>query len=186
MIKVTRTGCIEIPIKQFEDSRGFFTELYKRSEIDFLPMFAQDNLSFSYTNVVRGMHYQKARPQGKLIRVLTGRVLDVALDLRPKSPTFGQWETFILSPKSSAIYIPEGFAHGFWTLADAQFLYKCTTEFSVKYDTGINPLDPFLKFPWMNSLDDIILSQKDKELPLFAQFTPPAEFEFLDIGVGGS
>ena len=128
-------GLVELIPRIFEDERGAFFESYNEEAFQKagLPTgFVQDNQSFSIKGVLRGLHYQTAPfAQGKLVRVIVGRVLDVAVDLRPESPTFGQYELFELDAKrNNMAYIPEGFAHGFAALEDSVFSYKCTNLYS--------------------------------------------------------
>lgn len=163
-----------IKIKAFTDDRGFFTEAYKKSDYGMLPDFVQDNVSFSVKGTIRGMHFQRSNPQGKLIRVLSGRAIDCVVDLRKKSRTFGQTETFVLEPTTHAVYIPPGFAHGFWAYCDTVFHYKCTTEYDAASDGGISPIDPDMNYPWeLDQSSDLIISSKDKTLPLFRDFDTP-------------
>jgi len=163
------TGCFVTHSKTFKDERGSFTELYKRCEY---PMMRQVNVSSSQKNVVRGLHFQTTKSQGKLVRVLLGCVLDVVLDLRVGSQTFGKIECFLLKPEGVTVYIPPGFAHGFWALEDSIFHYSCTEEYHKESDTGICPLDDDLPLPWKNC-SGLIISSKDKALPKFEQFQSP-------------
>lgn len=168
----SKTGCLTIPVKKYEDERGYFTEVFKQSQME--PRFYQDNLSYSYENVVRGMHFQRKNPQGKLVRCLQGRITDVVIDLRRNSPTFMMVETFQLMAHSNddiAVLIPPGFAHGFMAECDSILFYKCTTEYDPESDTGINPLDSIFDFPW-SGMKDIIVSEKDKSLPYFKSIDP--------------
>jgi len=161
----------------FEDIRGSFTELYKRSDMDFLPSFKQVNMSVSEKDMVRGLHFQKHNPQGKLIRVLSGYVTDVAMDLRKGSPTYGQVDTFELKPDGISVYIPPGFAHGFWSKKDStRFLYMCTEEWDKESDGGIDPSDASLGLPW-GDLDRIGVSMKDLNLPKLKDFESPFEYQ---------
>jgi len=134
-----------------EDSRGRFFESYSTDEYARagLPNFVQDNVSFSYKRTIRGLHFQTSPwEQGKLVRVLVGQILDVAVDVRPGSPTFGNHVCFMLTPHPEAVWIPPGFAHGFQALQDSLVLYKCSNYWNpscartVKYD------DPALAIPW--------------------------------------
>jgi len=153
--------------KRFEDARGFFAELYKRT--DFLAEgvpydFVQVNLSFSRRGVVRGLHYQ-LRPleQGKLVYVVSGRVLDVAVDIRRGSPWFGKYVAVELEP-GVALWVPPGFAHGFQALEDAYFLYLVTKEYSPQHERCIEWNDPDIGIPWPIR-EGIILSERDKKCP---------------------
>lgn len=154
--------------KVFPDHRGFFLELFKQS--DFAPHipypFPQVNLSFSVQRVIRGIHFQKApHAQGKLVTVLNGRIWDVAVDLRPESPTFTRWFSVELSSETPRLFwIPPGFGHGFQVLStSALVLYKVTAEYHPDLDAGVRYDDPDLSIPW--PLPDPILSDKDKNLP---------------------
>jgi dTDP-4-dehydrorhamnose 3,5-epimerase len=153
----------------FDDERGFFAETYKSSDfkkngisVDFL----QDNHSLSQKGVLRGLHFQEApRAQGKLVRVVKGRVWDVAVDVRRNSPTFMKWISVELSEENNFMfYIPEGFAHGFVSLTDNVHLtYKCSDEYSPEHDSGIRWDDPDLAISW--PVDNPLVSVKDAELP---------------------
>ncbi|MVM31558.1 dTDP-4-dehydrorhamnose 3,5-epimerase [Spirosoma sp. HMF4905] len=160
-------GLIELIPRVFEDERGHFFESYNKPLFVSLglPMeFVQDNQSFSVKGVLRGLHMQHSPfAQGKLVRVITGQVLDVAVDLRPDSPTFGQYETFLLDAKlANMAYIPEGFAHGFVALEDSIFSYKCTNVYNKSSESGIIWNDPELNINW--GVSDPIVSEKDQEL----------------------
>lgn len=162
-VLISETGCRVIKTCVYSDNRGYFTELYRSDMI--LPRFKQDNVSFSRAGVVRGMHFQKNNPQGKLVRVLSGFVIDVAIDLRVDSKSFGHAEQFILKPDTISVYIPPGFAHGFWAKEDSVFHYKCTEFYDPQSDGGINPLDDHFDFPWVD--EPVIISDKDRQLPLW-------------------
>ena len=158
--------------KVFGDSRGYFTETY--SERDFLAAgldlrFVQDNQSKSSRGVLRGLHYQKAHPQGKLVRVISGEVFDVAVDLRAGSSAFGRWEGQILSGTlQNQFYVSPGFAHGFLVLSElAVFAYKCTDFYYAEDEGGIRWDDPSIGITWPDIGMRPLLSAKDIELPLF-------------------
>lgn len=161
-------GLMVIEAKKIKDERGFFMEKYKESlfkEIG-LPLFVQDNLSFSKENVVRGLHFQKdPYGQGKLVTVVSGKVWDVAVDIRPSSAYFGQWRGVELSAENNlSFYIPPGFAHGFSVLSkEAHFFYKCTQEYSPLHEMGINFNDADLGVDW--KVIEPIVSVKDLRLP---------------------
>lgn len=160
-------GLIELIPRVFDDERGHFFESYNKALFASLglPMaFVQDNQSFSTKGVLRGLHMQNEPfAQGKLVRVITGQVLDVAVDLRLGSPTFGQYETFLLDAKlANMAYIPEGFAHGFVALTDAIFSYKCTNVYNKAAESGILWNDPDLAIDWGISTPNV--SEKDREL----------------------
>lgn len=159
----------------FGDDRGFFLESYSKIEfekIDLTMEFVQDNHSKSKKGVLRGLHYQTENVQGKLVRVISGSVWDVAVDLRKNSLTFGKSFGVLLSSENKKMfYVPEGFAHGFLTLEDeTEFLYKCTNYYSPEFDAGIiwNHLD--LNKDWKLKefnikIEDLVISEKDKNLP---------------------
>ena len=171
--ETTIEGLIEIIPNIFSDDRGWFMESYNKDRFDELGLdltFVQDNLSFSSACVLRGIHFQ-AEPfsQGKLVKVIRGKVLDVAVDLRPNSKTFGKYEKVILSGESqNMFYIPEGFGHGFLALEDSHLFYKCTRTYNKKYDTGIAYDDPELGIDW--GIDNPTLSEKDANLQSFSDY----------------
>jgi len=166
-------GLIEIYPRIFEDERGLFFESFhekKLHENGINAKFVQDNQSFSTKGVLRGLHLQKAPfAQGKLVRVISGKVLDVAVDLRKNSPTFGESYSVVLdSGKNNMLFIPEGFGHGFLALEDAVFFYKCTNYYDKASETGILWNDPELNIDW--GTDQPIVSAKDQELLSFEAF----------------
>ncbi|SEJ46551.1 dTDP-4-dehydrorhamnose 3,5-epimerase [Dyadobacter koreensis] len=163
-------GLVEIFPRVFQDDRGFFFESYNEELFKKLGLptnFVQDNQSFSIKGVVRGLHFQNAPfAQGKLVRVISGRVLDVAVDIRPDSPTFGKHEVFELrSDTNNMAYIPEGFAHGFVALEDSVFSYKCTNVYNKGAESGLLWNDPDLGIDW--GVENPIVSEKDIILPTF-------------------
>lgn len=167
-------GLYEIQPKVFGDNRGYFFESYKEEEFfaNGLTMkFVQDNQSSSKKGVLRGLHFQKNFPQGKLVRAISGQVIDIAVDLRNNSKTFGQYYSVLLdSEKQNQFYIPEGFAHGFYVKSEsAIFAYKCTDYYHPEDESGIYWNDPTINIDWKNIInnDEVILSDKDKALPLF-------------------
>ncbi len=170
-IQVTRCeieGLCIIEPKVFPDARGYFMETYHEEEFaqEGLGMrFVQDNQSMSVRGVLRGLHFQKEHPQGKLVRVIRGEVYDVAVDLRRDSKTFGKHYGLILSAENKKqFYIPEGFAHGFLVLsAEAEFVYKCTDFYRAGDEGGLLWNDPDIAIPWPVSPDmELIISDKDK------------------------
>ncbi len=168
-------GLIELIPRVFEDERGYFFESYSKSLFTSLglPMeFVQDNQSFSVKGVLRGLHMQNEPfAQGKLVRVITGQVLDVAVDLRIDSPTFGRYETFLLDARlANMAYIPEGFGHGFVALEDSIFTYKCTNVYNKPAESGIRWDDPDLAIDW--GISHPIVSDKDQELKLLRDVFP--------------
>lgn len=166
-------GLILVEPKIFTDSRGYFSETYCKKDFEqggIAADFVQDNQSFSRKNVIRGLHFQKKNPQGKLVRVLSGAVYDVAVDLRPGSKTFGKWFGVELSGQNQLqLYIPEGFAHGFQALSDgAEFAYKCTRYYAPEDEGGIRWNDPEIGVTWRLDTEALaILSDKDSCLPWF-------------------
>lgn len=158
----------------FGDNRGFFMETYNEKEFKAAGLnmkFVQDNHSKSKKGVLRGLHFQKKFPQGKLVRVIKGIVFDVAVDLRKESKTYGKWTGVILSEENKKqFYIPEGFAHGFLVISDeAEFCYKCTEFYHPEDEGGVLWNDSSINIEWpLDKLDDceVILSEKDKRLPL--------------------
>jgi dTDP-4-dehydrorhamnose 3,5-epimerase len=158
--------------KVFPDTRGFFLETYKEFEfIEFglTARFVQDNHSLSFRkHTVRGMHFQKLpRPQVKLVRVIRGSILDVAVDIRKNSPTYRKWVSAVLSAENKAmLYIPEGFAHGFCTLDDnTEIVYKCSDVYSPECDRGFSWSDPDVAIAWPLAKDEKpVLSPRDNDL----------------------
>lgn len=153
----------------FEDHRGFFSEIYKRSEFEargFLDAFVQDNYSHSVRGVLRGLHYQrKPKPQAKLVAVLRGEIFDVAVDLRRGSISYGRWVGVVLSASNHRmLYVPEGFAHGFCVLSDeADVVYKTTSEYVPALDAGVIWNDPTIGVRW--PIEHPAVSAKDACLP---------------------
>ena len=160
--------------KVFTDDRGFFYEFFNQTEFDKLinqkVHFVQDNLAQSRKGVLRGLHFQK-KPyeQAKLVSVLQGAVLDVVVDLRQKSKTFGQYFSILLSAKDKKqLFIPRGMAHGYLSLEDETlFFYKIDNEYHPQSEAGIRFDDPDLNIDWQYDLSQIILSEKDRTLPYF-------------------
>ena len=154
----------------FEDDRGYFFESFKQNQFKDFGLdikFVQDNEVYSsQAGILRGLHYQLKNPQGKLVRVIVGSIIDVAVDIRLGSPTFGQYHLVKLNAHNKLIfYIPEGFAHGYLvTSKESIVLYKCTNEYNPKDEYGIKWDDDEIGIKWGN--DNPILSKKDKELPL--------------------
>ena len=167
--KLSIPEVILIEPKIFSDKRGFFFENFK--EDDFLSngitKMIQDNISHSTQEVIRGLHYQKnPKAQAKLVTAITGKIFDVAVDIRKNSPTFGKWVGEILSDQNHrSLYIPEGFAHGFSVLSkEANVLYKVSNEYSKENEGGIKWNDPTIAIKW--SIKQPIISEKDSKLPL--------------------
>jgi dTDP-4-dehydrorhamnose 3,5-epimerase len=170
-------GLYEIQPKVFGDLRGYFLETY--TEKDFISAginvhFVQDNVSKSVKGVLRGLHFQKAYPQGKVVQCLEGEVFDVAVDIRPQSKTFGKWHSVILSAeRHNMFYLPPGFAHGFLVLSDtALFAYKCTGYYHPEDESGILWNDDVIGVKWPDINMSYMLSDKDKKLPRMAETGP--------------
>ena len=181
-MKITKTklpGLLIIEPQIFPDGRGYFFESY--SKIKFANAgididFVQDNQSFSHKGAVRGLHAQKApHAQAKLVRVIQGRVLDVVVDVRKNSSTYGQYETIELSADNQLQFlIPKGFLHGFATLEDNTiFAYKVTNYYSKECEVGVKWDDATLAINWGLNKADILISPKDEVLPLFADWDSP-------------
>jgi len=170
VIKEPIPGLLVLKPRVFKDERGFFMETwqsvrYKEAGIN--EYFVQDNWSRSTKGVLRGLHYQKKHPQGKLVSVRSGKVFDVAVDIRKDSPTFGEWYGEELSDMNHLqMYVPPGFAHGFCVLSDtADFVYKCTDYYYPNDEGGIIWNDEEIGIKW--PLKEPIVSEKDKELGSF-------------------
>lgn len=165
--------CVIIEPKVFGDERGFFLETFQADRYRELAgielPFVQDNHSRSAKGVLRGLHFQKTKPQGKLVRVVRGEVYDVAVDLRPDSPSFGLWEGVILSEENKRqFWVPPGFAHGFLVLSDvADFEYKCTDYYDPSDEGSLIWSDPDLAIDWPDSSPQ--LSEKDSTAPYFSE-----------------
>jgi dTDP-4-dehydrorhamnose 3,5-epimerase len=172
-MEVTKTkldGCVIIKPKVFGDHRGFFKETFQADrykEAGLVLPFVQDNHSRSTQGVLRGLHYQKTKPQGKLVSCSAGEVFDVAVDLRAGSSTYGQWEGVILSGDNHIqFYVPPGFAHGFVVLSDtADFQYKCTDYYDPSDEGGLIWNDPDVGIEWPLGDIEPKLSEKDMILP---------------------
>ena len=157
----------------FGDDRGFFMETWREDEFRTSVAnysFVQDNHSKSSQGVLRGLHYQIMQPQGKLVRVLSGTVFDVAVDIRKNSPSFGKWIGATLSLDNKAmLWVPPGFAHGFYVISkEAEFVYKCTDYYAPEHDRGIAFDDTDLAIDWQLPLEILQLSDKDKTHPTLA------------------
>jgi len=173
---LTPDGLVLVKPRVFADARGFFVESYKKS--DFIKAgitaeFVQDNHSKSSKGVLRGLHYQRgAAAQGKLVRCTAGAIMDVAVDVRKASPTFGKWVAVELNAQNAhMLYIPPGFAHGFLVLSEsAEIMYKCTAEYVPAADIGIIWNDPDIAVTW--GIEEPILSPKDAALPRLKDALP--------------
>ena len=181
-MKFIKTKIIDIIIIEptvFEDERGYFLESYNQKKFEEVvgkTSFVQDNESKSSKGVLRGLHFQKPPfEQSKLVRCIEGEVLDVAVDIRKKSKTYGQHVAVLLSGENKRqLFVPRGFAHGFLVLSDkATFAYKVDNSFAPNYDSGIMWNDKDLKIDWGLEESGVKLSEKDKNLVVFADFDSP-------------
>lgn len=166
----------------YEDSRGYFFESYneiifKQQQVDL--RFVQDNQSSSSHGIIRGLHYQlNPNAQAKLVRALSGNILDVVVDIRKNSPTYGKVFSIELSAENKKqLFIPHGFAHGFSVLSEkAEVFYKCDEFYNKESEAGIRFNDPALHIEWKVPLDKVTVSEKDQQLPLFADCKNNFEF----------
>ncbi|MCM4172239.1 dTDP-4-dehydrorhamnose 3,5-epimerase [Arenibacter sp. TNZ] len=175
-MKVTETklnGCFVLEPAVFKDDRGYFFESFNSNNFNTAIgqkiIFVQDNQSYSSNGVIRAIHYQTGKyAQAKLVRVLSGKVLDVAVDLRHDSPTFGQHVAIELSAENKKqLFIPRGFGHGFSVLSEtAEFFYKCDNFYNKTSEGGIIYNDSSLNIDWLLHIDEIKVSEKDLELPV--------------------
>lgn len=169
-------GVLVVDVTAYGDERGYFVETYKRS--DFVSggidaEFVQDNQSSSTKGVLRGLHFQIEHPQSKLVRVVRGEVFDVAVDLRPDSPTYGKWEGVVLSAENKRqFFVPRGFAHGFLVLSDvAEFCYKCDDVYHPGDEGGLMWNDPEIGVAWpLSGGIEVVLSEKDGLHPSFSAY----------------
>lgn len=167
-------GLYIIEPQVFGDARGYFMETYNArafAEAGLDMTFVQDNESRSRKGVLRGLHFQIRRPQGKLVRVTDGEVLDVAVDLRKDSETFGKWYSVVLSSENKKqFYIPEGFAHGFYVLSEsAVFAYKCTNFYDPSDEGGLLWNDSDIGIDW-GDVSNVLLSDKDQQNPTLSEY----------------
>lgn len=181
VIDTPLAGLLIIEPKVFGDDRGFFLEIWSRKRYQDMGIkadFVQDNLSFSRRGVLRGLHFQNPKPQGKLVYVLQGEVFDVAVDIRQDSPTFGQWHGTVLSADNKRqFWVPPGFAHGFCVTSEtALFAYKCTELYAPQHEQSIRWDDPTLAIDW--PLISPQVSDKDRLAPLLSEIKPAA-FSFF-------
>ena len=169
-----------VQLKIYHDNRGFFVERFNKKLFQDLSLpvdYFQDNHSLSSPNVIRGLHFQNNPSQAKLVGCLRGKILDVAVDIRKDSPTLGKYFSIELSAENGKLlFIPEGFAHGFAVLGNepADVMYKVDNQFSKEGDGGIRFNDPDLKIDWQ--IANPIISDKDKNLPLFADYLKNPKF----------
>jgi dTDP-4-dehydrorhamnose 3,5-epimerase len=175
VIQTPLKDCVEIEPRVFGDDRGFFLESFQAAryadEAGITLPFVQDNHSRSSRGVLRGLHFQISKPQGKLVRVVSGEVLDVAVDIRPESPSFGKHHAVILSDQNKKqFWVPPGFAHGFVVLSEtADFEYKCTDYYDPSDEGGIIWNDPTLAINWQIAAEEVKLSDKDQKLSTFKE-----------------
>lgn len=176
IIETPLHGCYLIKPEVFTDARGYFYESYNELAINQLLgrniHFVQDNQSFSSYGVLRGLHFQSGEyAQAKLVRVLSGEVLDVAVDLRKDSATYGQHHSVLLSGENKAqFFIPRGFAHGFVVLSEqAEFFYKCDNYYNKAAEAGLHYADPRLNIDWQVPADRLLVSDKDAILPFLTE-----------------
>ena len=176
-------GLVVVEPKVFGDNRGYFMETYnyndfKASGLDMV--FVQDNQSKSKKGVLRGLHFQKKNPQGKLVRVVSGEVYDVAVDLRKGSDTYGKWYGVLLSAENKKqFYVPEGFAHGFVVMSEtAEFVYKCTRFYDPSDEGGLMWNDPEIGIDWpVPENAELLLSEKDQHHQPLKDFESPFTME---------
>lgn len=173
LTKLPLEGLVLIEPRVFEDSRGFFLESFRQSlfaEAGIDCEFVQDNHSRSRKGTLRGLHYQSSPGQAKLVRCTRGKIWDVAVDIRPNSPTFGKWHGVELSEDNfQMLFVPIGFAHGFAVLSDmAEIQYKCSSYYNGETECGIDWNDAELAIKW--PVNDPILSNRDQALPSFADY----------------
>lgn len=168
LLEKSHTGCLVFKTKSFVDERGYFFEGFREDRFtdisksvygsDFNCKFVQSNVSFSKKDVLRGMHYQVVKPQAKFVWVLSGAILDMVVDLRKDSPTYGDINVFELNECGNALFVPGGFAHGFLALKPTLLSYMVSDYYSPEYDRSIYPLDA--KFPWPKGIG-FVVSDKD-------------------------
>ena len=182
-IETKLKGCFILEPSILKDPRGYFFESFNQNKFNALIgqeiKFVQDNESFSSKGVLRGLHFQHGDyAQAKLVRVLSGKVLDIAVDLRKQSKTFGQHIAVELSGESrTQLFVPRGFAHGFVVLSEeATFFYKCDNYYNKASEGGIAFNDPDLKIDWKLPKDQLLISEKDKQLPLLRECSNSLQF----------
>lgn len=175
VLETELAGCFIIEPKIYVDERGHFFESFNEHKFQKITgtnvSFVQDNQSYSSKGVLRGLHAQRGEhAQAKLVRVIYGEVIDVAVDVRPHSATFGQHITVVLNgDNKKQLYLPRGFLHGFAVLSDtAVFSYKCDNYYNRESEQGIRYNDPVLRIEWQLQQDEIVVSDKDRELPFFS------------------
>jgi dTDP-4-dehydrorhamnose 3,5-epimerase len=172
VIDLQLAGLKLIKPKVFKDHRGFFFESFQQAHYEkagLIGSFPQDNHSYSQKGCIRGMHFQSYPGQAKLVRVAVGKIYDVAVDLRPDSPTFGKWEGVILDDQNHhQLFVPVGFAHGFCVLSDeAHVMYKVSTPYHPTYEKGFRWDDPDIQIQW--PINNPIVSERDQKAPFFKE-----------------
>lgn len=185
IIQTKLSGCVIIEPKVFGDDRGYFYEIYQTERYQkagIKDIFVQDNQSRSSKGVLRGLHFQKTKPQGKLVTVTNGEVFDVAVDLRPSSDTFCQSVAVILSGENKRqFWVPPGFAHGFCVLSEsADFQYKCTDYYDPNDESGLLWNDPQIGIKW--PMENPLLSEKDTAQPLLSEIVEKIRSGWKDNG----
>lgn len=171
-------GLVVFEPRVFADERGYFFESYNQkiwAAAGFNHVFVQDNQAHSSKGVLRGLHYQTGEmAQAKLVRVFEGAVLDVVVDLRQGSPTYGKWYSIVLSAENKRqLLVPRGFAHGYLVQSPtAEFFYKCDNFYAKEQEGGLRFDDPTLAIDWQFDLSQVLVSEKDRALPLFGQHRP--------------
>lgn len=177
MTETKLKGCYIIEPSVFEDERGYFFESYNENkianELGYKPNFVQDNQSKSSYGVIRGLHMQSGDfAQAKLVRVIQGKVLDIVVDVRPESETFGESFSVELSEENKKqMFVPRGFLHGFSVLSEtAVFFYKCDNFYNKESEQGVNPLDTTLNLNWNIPNDQMLLSEKDEQAQSFIEY----------------
>ncbi|MBV2127814.1 dTDP-4-dehydrorhamnose 3,5-epimerase [Arsukibacterium indicum] len=187
--KLALAGALLLEIKHHHDERGYFAETYQQEELNaavgFAAGFVQDNEALSAFGVLRGLHYQRPPfAQSKLVRVIQGTVLDIIVDIRHGSPTFGQHlATKLSADKPQQLFIPRGFAHGYLTLtAQALLQYKVDNYYHPAADCGLNYADPVLAIDWLLPKEQLLLSKKDQQQPVLSEL--PRHFTFEDHADG--
>ena len=174
LVPTSLEGVLLLEPKVFGDHRGFFLETWREEvflEAGIKDRFVQDNHSKSAQGTLRGLHYQLVAPQGKLLRVTSGEVFDVAVDVRGESPNFGKWTGVMLSSENKlSIWIPPGFAHGFYVTSEtAEVVYKCTEYYAPEHERSLRWDDPDLGIEWPLVQGKVLLSERDKNAPLLSE-----------------
>lgn len=185
-MKIIPTSLKEVLIIEpgvFKDQRGFFMETWNQKRYEdsgIVQTFVQDNLSFSVKGTLRGLHFQIKYPQAKLVQAVSGEIYDVAVDIRPGSPTFGHWTGVYLSEENKRqLLIPQGFAHGFCVLSEtAHFMYKCSDFYRPEDEGGISWSDPQIGIDW--PVKNPIISEKDAKFPLLSE-CPNEKLPFSEV-----